>query len=280
MKLPYFDLHCDTLYEIYKNPGRKKQLEPGKLTYQPYRQIFAIWTEHGLAPDAAFEQFLAIHKQAALPPGGILAVEGGLLLGQQAERLAILADCQVKVLTLMWKDLCPLGGAWNTEQGLTEFGRQIVSLCGDLGILPDVSHASDNAFYDVAALTPRFIATHSNARAVCPHRRNLTDEMFDIIKNNGGLVGISMCPDHLAEHGKAGLADILKHIEHYMALGGEDTVCFGCDFDGIETTPDGISGPQDLDKVAQALLGLGYTDLQVRKLFYENANRYFTDFLG
>ncbi|MCI8332545.1 MAG: hypothetical protein HFE78_06945 [Clostridiales bacterium] len=275
MILPYFDLHCDTLYERYKHPEKPTQLNPAQLSYQPYCQVFAIWTEHGLSADEAFEQFMTIRKQANLPEGSLLAVEGGALLGGDISRLTQLANEQIKILTLMWKDTCPLGGAWNTDTGLTDFGKEVVQGCLSLGIIPDVSHASDQAFYDTAALTTRFIATHSNARTVCNHPRNLTDDMFTIIKNNRGLVGISMCPHHLAEDGPADLTDVLRHIEHYMALGGEDTICFGCDFDGIETTPNGIDGPQHLERIADKMLRLGYTETQVKKIFYENARRYF-----
>ncbi|MCI8590580.1 MAG: hypothetical protein HFE77_07730 [Clostridiales bacterium] len=279
MTLPYFDLHCDTLYERYKHPEKPTQLSPDGLFYQPYRQVFAIWSEHGLSSDEAFDQFMHIKAQAKVPEGSLLAVEGGALLGQKINRLKCLADEQIRILTLMWKDTCALGGAWNTDIGLTDFGKEVVLACLPLGIIPDVSHASDQAFYDTASLTPHFIATHSNARAVCDHPRNLTDDMFTIIKNNHGLVGISMCPHHLAKDGHADLTDVLRHIEHYMALGGENTICFGCDFDGIETTPNGIDGPQDLEHIANKMLKLGYTEKQVRNLFYENAHHYFEKYV-
>jgi len=277
MMLPYFDLHCDTLYERYKHPEKPTQLNPDILSYQPYCQVFAIWTEHGLSADEAFEQFIKIKTQAKVLEGSLFAVEGGALLGQEISRLKRLADEQIRILTLMWKDTCSLGGAWNTNIGLTDFGKEVVLACLALGIIPDVSHASDQAFYDTAGLTPHFVATHSNARTICNHPRNLTDDMFTIIKNNHGLVGISMCPHHLAEDGNADLTDILRHIEHFMALGGENTVCFGCDFDGIETMPNGIDGPEDLCRIANKMLQLGYSEKQVRKLFYENAQHYFNE---
>ena len=273
-ELSYYDLHCDTLYERYRTPQKPKMLDR-TAPFVHRKQIYAVWSEHDLSPDEAYEQFFQIVQNVPLPPDGYLAIEGGALLGEELGRLDVLAGYGLKYLTLVWRDRCALGGAWNTDEGLTHFGRAVVERLEALGIIPDLSHASDAMFYDTAALTDTFIASHSNSRAVCSHRRNLTDEMFSIIRDAGGLVGISMCPAHLSESGTADIADVLRHIEHYLSLGGEHTVCFGCDFDGIETTPDGISGPADLYRIADAMLRIGYSQSLIDALFYNNANDYF-----
>ncbi len=274
MKLSYFDLHCDTLYERWRAPSTPKHLDRAG-DFAARRQIYAVWSEHSLSADEAYRQFFEIVKAVPLPPDGMLAVEGGELLGEDLSRLDALAAYDLAYLTLVWRDECAIGGAWNTDKGLTPFGRKAVRRLGELGILPDLSHASDATFYDTVELTDTFIVTHSNSRAICPHGRNLTDEMFGIVRDAHSLVGINLCPAFLREDGNAGIADVMAHIEHFLALGGEHTLCFGCDFDGIGHTPAGIGGPADLYAVAEQMAKAGYSDTLIGKIFYDNANQYF-----
>lgn len=274
MILPYFDLHCDTLYERYRHKGKVLHLDRDG-DFSPRRQIYAVWTEHGIPCDRAYRQFFEIAEGA--PEGTMLAVEGGELLGADLSRLDEIAKYDPLYFTLVWQDTCPIGGAWNTDEGLTALGKAVVLRLGELGIIPDLSHASERMFWDVAALTDRFIATHSNSRAVCAHKRNLSDEQFITVRDNGGVVGISLCPYHLREGGGADIADVMRHIEHYLDLGGEKTVCLGCDFDGITETPEGLSCPSELYNLANAMARAGYNEALTRDIFYHNANNYFTN---
>ncbi len=274
MKLKYFDLHCDTLYEKYMHPENKTQVDLEKTDFDRYYQAYAVWSGHGLMPDEAYKRFITIAENAVLPEGSFLAVEGADLLGNDLSRLDSLKKYGVRYLTLQWQDENAVGGAWNTDKGLTDFGKELVRRLLWYDIIPDVSHASDRVFYDVAELTDRFIATHSNSRAVCPHGRNLTDEMFTILKNNSSIVGISCCPYHLRDSGNASVDDIIRHIEHYFSLGGEKTVCFGCDFDGTTPPPD-LAGPHEMYKIAEHLAQLNYSDEQINDIFFQNANNYF-----
>ena len=271
-QLSYFDLHCDTLYERFMRPDTPKHLDD-EGDFLRRKQIYAVWSDHKLAPDVMYNNFFRIAK--LLPGGGRLAVEGGELLGDDITRLDALARCDLAYFTLVWADVCPIGGGWNTDEGLSDFGIDVVRRLGELKIVPDVSHASERMFWDVAELTDRFIATHSNSRAVCDHRRNLTDEQFCYIRDKGGVVGISMCPYHLCDKESADVTDVLRHIEHYMSLCGEGTVCLGCDFDGIEKTPVGLTGPGRLYKLAEEMAKAGYSDSLIDAVFYENANNYF-----
>ncbi len=271
-KLSYFDLHCDTLYERFMRPSTPKHLDC-EGDFLKRKQIYAVWSDHKLTHDVMYENFFGIAK--LLPEGGRLAVEGGELLGDDITRLDALSAYDLAYFTLVWADSCPIGGAWNTDEGLTDFGAAVVRRLLELDITPDVSHASERMFWDVAALTDRFIATHSNSRAVCDHRRNLTDEQFCHIRDKGGVVGISMCPHHLSEKGSADQTDVMRHIEHYMSLGGEGTVCLGCDFDGITETPEGLGSPAELYKLADEMAKAGYGDSLINAVFYENANNYF-----
>ena len=289
----YTDLHCDTLYALYKkrlsynNPSLHLSTQ-NESVFEHHTQVFAIWSEHKLTPDAAWEQFHAIlshAKKADIPKKvrSILSVEGGALLGNDLSRLDVLYDCGVRILTLVWEDICAIGGAHDTAEGLTSFGKQVVARCMELGIHPDLSHASDKMFWEVAETMQEkklsLLATHSNSRSICHHSRNLTDEMFKAIRDSHGVAGISMAALHLKEGGNATITDILRHIEHYFSLGGEDTVALGCDFDGISSSPREIQSMYDLPLLAEHLARLGYSDCQIEKIFYRNADRFLKEIL-
>jgi len=286
--LIYTDLHCDTLFELYKKglTYRNDQLHLRQAfedVFTHHTQVFAIWTEHKLSPDDAWRQFLAIRKyyeNAEIPKEikSILAVEGGALIDNDLSRLDILHSLGIRILTLVWQDVCSLGGAHNTDIGLTDFGAEAVKRCFTLGIQPDISHASDRMFWQVAELSEYhqkpLLATHSNARTICDHRRNLTDAMFDAILKSDGVTGISMAAVHLKKDADATLLDIVKHIEHYCSLGGENYICLGCDFDGISSSPKEIQNMYDLPLLAEHLARLGYSDCQIEGFFYKNADRF------
>ena len=288
--LPLFDLHCDTLYELYKQklPFDNDRLQITADTagrFSPYTQVFTIWSEHSLSEEDAWQQFLQIlaYKDTLSFPDDlrpILAVEGGGLLASRRERLEILAEKGVRLLTLVWQDHCCIGGAWNTSEGLTPFGREAVRDCFSLGILPDLSHASDKMFYECAELASAagkpIIASHSDARAVFGHRRNLTDDMFRVIRDLQGLVGLSMAAVHLCPEEKPCTVDsVLLHAEHDLSLGGEKVLCLGCDFDGIAKAPEKIENAGCLPRLADAFASIGYSDDLILDLFYRNAEGFF-----
>lgn len=282
MKL--FDLHCDTLYEMYKRGCRFDKnelnisLEKAKC-FSEYRQVLAVWSENGLSEDECFEQLLAIYKiyKERIPADfpHILAVEGGKALGGRIENLKTLYDMGVRFLTLVWAGECSLGGAHDTDVGLTDFGYEVLNGCFELGIIPDVSHASDKMFWQVYEEAKKrvkpFVATHSNSRNIHNHPRNLTDEMFCAIKEVQGVVGISLEPTHTS-YGEPTVKDICKHILHYISLGGEDTVCLGCDLDGVTRNIKDISDISYLPKLYEALIAEG---VDADKIFYNNANNFY-----
>lgn len=104
--------------------------------------------------------------------------------------------------------------------------------------------------------------------------RNLTDEFFLRVKARGGIVGLSMAPEHLSDSSIADVTDICRHLYHYLTLDGEDTVCLGCDFDGIGTTPVGVGGIEDIPNLRESLLSEGFPESTLDKLFYGNAHRF------
>ena len=167
-----------------------------------------------------------------------------------------------------------IGVSHDTDKPLTDFGRTVVERCFDLHIIPDVSHASRAVTAEVLQMAKAhgnpIVATHANAFSVHPHTRNLTDGEFRSIADCGGIVGISLCPEHLTA-GNCGIESVADHIRHYIRLGGEEAVCLGCDFDGIGETPDGLSDVSCLIRLADHLNTAGIPSRVIDKLFFDNA---------
>ena len=302
-------MHCDTLTELYLG-GFDIAASPLHISIEgatgicPYVQSAAIWTDKALGDDEAYDRFWkvlhhfegsdsvnsgkirlcrsAADARAAIKegiPAFLLSIEGARLLGSDTleERFRAVADSGVWLITLQWSGADCIGGAWDTNAGLTDNGRLLLRLMAERGIVCDLSHASDVVTGEVLSLAEalglRVCASHSNSRAVCVHGRNLTDENFARIREAGGVVGLSMAPEHLSDSGNAGIDDIRRHLEHYLSLGGEDTVVFGCDFDGISSTPDGVSGIRDIPKLYDTLSRDCGTEL-LGRIFFGNAARF------
>jgi membrane dipeptidase len=305
--LKYFDLHCDTITDCYRD---KKSLYDNDLQisishgkkYSPWFQCFAIWITDDRRGKSALDYFdvillnfqheLQIHSDTIMlcktaadfkaaeqqnKIGAVLTVEGGAAAGGSLDRLQYMADCGVKVMTLTWNSSCEIGDGAGVEfpNGITEFGKRAVKEMERLNMVVDISHASDKLFYDVVDCTKKpIIATHSNSRKLCNHRRNLTDEQFAVIKVRGGLVGINFVPEFLNDSGEADGEDILRHIEHFLSLGGENCVAFGSDFDGTNL-PKGMTGIESIENIAELMLRHNYSETLVNSILFDNAHHFF-----
>ena len=188
----------------------------------------------------------------------ILAIEGGEALGGKIERVKYFYDLGVRFMTLTWSHTNQLGesnGPWCDRGPLTEFGKAVVKEMNKVGMTVDVSHLSEAGFWSAIEVSDKpIVATHSDSKTLCDHHRNLTDEQFKAVVECGGLVGINYAPNFLEVNGKSSIKDIVKHIEHFMSLGGENTVCLGGDLDGVGALPEGITGINDVDKIAGKLV--------------------------
>lgn len=226
--------------------------------------------------------------------GAMLTVEEGGVCGGSLKRLEELYAMGVRMLTLTWNFPNELGhpniNALNPElgyrslfqadtaHGLTETGRVFVKRMEELGMLVDVSHLSDKGFWDVAeTATGPFVASHSNARAVCPCVRNLTDGMIRALAERGGVMGLNFCADFLrtvpeGEANPVRLEDVAAHARHIFRVGGEDCLGLGSDFDGIDTN-EALPGAQAMEKLWTALGRSGFTQRQLDKIFYGNVLR-------
>ena len=293
--MKYFDLHADTPSKLYYRdlPFTSSELDisAGDLNgFSHITQVFACFCNETKSDEEAYRDFFRMREKlfAAVSPylsdrfSFLLSVEDARLLAGDIRRLSTLRDAGVSILTPVWCGESCIGGAYDTDTGLTHFGHEVLHECLRLGILPDVSHASDKTFYDIAKICSDagspLIATHSDARAVCPHPRNLTDEEFSAIRDSGGIVGLCLCPAHLTDSPVAEEKHILRHLEHYLALGGENTVCLGTDFDGISSHPAGLSRLTDMARLIPTLQKVGYSDTLIHHLFYKNAENFFQHF--
>lgn len=306
MKL--FDLHCDTLYRavdekgsIIDNNYHVSVLRGNK--YKNWAQCFAIWIPDEYRNDAATSFFeLAklkfeeeVNKNLKLVNqcrnatdikntinenkcAAILTVEGGASIAGNIENLDYLKKCGVKMMTLTWNDHCEIGGGAFAKKpnGITDFGKKVINRMAELAIAIDISHASDSLFYDVIkTVNAPVVASHSNSRTICNHKRNLTDEQFDIIKSRKGLVGINFARDFLKKDGsKVSIYDIIKHVDYFLSRGGEKTVCFGTDFDGTEM-PLGVSGIESMEGLYELFLKHNYKENLVEDIFFNNAFNFF-----
>lgn len=304
----YFDLHCDTLSEcalrnlpLSNNSGLHLSLERGR-GLSPWVQCFAAWIPDDCRePLAHFQKIAQRFRQELLDNpgrlcqcssreeleqaakaglcGAIFTVEGGSVLEGRLENLELLCGYGVRMMTLTWNGANQIGGGALEPGGLTEFGRKVLHRMEEMRMLPDVSHASEALFWDVAEATKGpLVASHSNSQAVCRHPRNLTDRQFSEILRRDGLVGLNFYPAFLAESGQAGLEDILRHAEHFLELGGEKHLALGSDFDGADM-PDGMEGIQSVEKLAEVFLRHGYSDELVDRIFYQNAQEFFGKYL-
>jgi len=162
----------------------------------------------------------------------------------------------------------------DTGPGLTAAGRELVSACNDLGILVDVSHLNERGFWDVAELTGApIVATHSNAHALCPSTRNLTDRQLDAIRDSGGMVGVNFAVSFLREDGAndgtiTGVDEIVRHFHYLVDRMGVDHVGLGSDFDGA-TVPDALGGVGGLPLLVEALAER-YDEDALAKLTHRN----------
>ena len=165
-------------------------------------------------------------------------------------------------------------GSPDTGDGLTELGVNLVRRCNALRIMIDLSHITEKGFFDVAEhSTHPLVATHSNAHALCPHVRNLTDDQLRAIAETDGMVGVNFAASFLRADGRmltdVPLRQMLRHFDHLISIAGEDRVGFGSDFDGA-LIPREIGDASGLQNLTAAMRDNGYGDDLIRKLCHEN----------
>lgn len=300
-----FDLHCDTLYKAvtmshgFSCSDYEVQTD---VDFEKYLQCFAVWIPDDLSVKQGRSLFdkakstliqeckkydiklinsLKKIKKSNCKKLGMFTLENCKIIDNDISYIKYLAESNIKIATLTWNDKNCIGDGAMVQNptGITEFGKKAVCELENQGIVIDVSHASDKLFYDVCEIaTKPFIATHSNSRSVTAHRRNLTDEQAKIIFENGGIVGLNFHNAFLNnEPEKASIDDILKHAEHFLSLGGENSLCLGADFDG-GNLPRDIENNRNLYDIYNIFLQKNYSKAIIDKIFYENAVNFFENF--
>jgi membrane dipeptidase len=208
-------------------------------------------------------------------PELLAAVEGLDLLARDWHEVEQLYEMGFRSLGLFWNNDNFLGCGANAvgaaDSGLTSVGREFIAYVERRGFLVDLAHASEKSFWQAAEICskPLFVS-HACCRALCEHRRNLTDEQLRALGESGGLVGITLAPNFLCEDGKAELADVVRHIAHAVELAGDEHVALGSDFDGVESLPVGIDGAESWLNLARALGQSGFSERQIRQIMGEN----------
>lgn len=229
----------------------------------------------------------------------MLTLEEGAVCKGSLEKLHDFYDRGVRMMTLTWNFPNEIGfpnvrlpkkgeepdfTVPQTKDGLTEFGVALVEEMERMGMIVDVSHLSDAGFWDVLAHTKKpFVASHSNARAVCGHVRNLTDEMIGALGERGGVTGLNFCADFLETVPKgrvnAGTVEaVVCHAKHIVNVGGMDCLGLGSDFDGIDTHAE-LTGADKLPLLDRALEKAGFCASQREKIFSRNVLRVYGELL-
>lgn len=297
------DLHCDALLKLSEGKGALRyadapQLETNKARLQKGQvkvQCFAIFIEPYIPSDQKFQAALdqidyfykeVLGKNPEMKQirswsdfdtlndgeiGAMLTLEGVDAVGNDISKLHILYQLGVRSVGLTWNNanLAADGAGEPRGAGLTTFGKEVVEFNNQHQILTDVSHLCERAFWDVMEVAKYPIASHSNARALCDHPRNLTDEQIKAMFAAGGMIHVVYFPPFVKQDGKAKVADVVKHIEHLCSLGGINQVGLGSDFDGIGAYVKGLEDASKSQNLIYELLKY-FNEEQVRGFAYQN----------
>lgn len=308
MNIPVFDLHCDTALallghgdkaerNLFQNDCHIDLERAGKLS--GYCQCFACFTTPFMldwmqvSPETVFQKELEVLNKSLeenkdrirqaftaqdvednLKNGimsAILTIEGPAGFAFDPARLQEMYGLGFRITSLGWNEKNPLAGSNVTGGGLTDLGREYVNEAQRLGMIIDVSHISDEAFWDIMDITQApVIATHSNSRAICNHSRNVTDDMFRQICNTGGVVGFNQCVDFIGE--TPDLDTVSDHFLHFMELDPDGKhIALGADLDGCDVLPAGFSGVESYPDMAQKLSLRGLSDENIYDIYWNNS---------
>jgi membrane dipeptidase len=263
-----------SVYESFEAAFRQLQKIYGGLTGELEKHSDYIALAHNAAEISA--------NREAGKISAVLTVEEGGVLENRIERLDEFYEMGVRLLTLTWNFENCLGFPRSLEvdamsRGLKPFGLEVVKRMQELGMIVDVSHLSDGGFWDVAKLAAEggkkpFVASHSNARSVHGHPRNLTDDMLKALAEAGGVAGINFYSNFLVGKEKGTIDQIVRHIKHIHKAAGIDAIAIGSDFDGFDD-PNEISDCSKYDLLTGALSKAGFSEAEIEKISWKNAMR-------
>lgn len=303
------DAHCDTVLRVIDGGFRlREENSAGHVDLPRLRkggvglQFFALYVGPQFKPDRSTRRVLGLldafygeldacqdqlhlvleakdveKARAQGKVGALLSIEGGEALEGDMAVLRMLHRLGVRAIGLTWNQRNEIGdgvGEPRAGGGLTEFGIGVIKEMNRLGMIIDVSHLTERGLRDCLEYSKHpLIASHSNARAVCDHVRNLSDEAIRGLAAGGGVMGINMASDFLVTQGQASLDDVVAHIDHITELVGTDHVGIGADFDGITLPPRELPDVSCLPRLTEALTRRGYGDDDIRKVLGGNFMR-------
>ncbi|HET7579706.1 MAG TPA: dipeptidase [Bacillales bacterium] len=297
-----FDAHCDVLLKMWRDRdlsfrnGRNLHIHLDHLQAAGSKiQCFALFIPEEVPVlgrfqaaldmvDIFYERILARYQNLKLirskkeiselkdhEIGAVLTLEGCDAIDADIGKLRNLFRLGVTSVGLTWNhaNFCADGVEESRGAGLTDFGRTVVRENNKHRVWTDVSHLCESAFWDAMEEAEFPIASHSNAKSLCNHQRNLNDQQIRALLEKDGIMGMVFKSDFLASGGEASIDDVLRHIEHICELGGEKQIGFGSDFDGIDDPASGLENYGKYPGLIEALLKR-YSEETVKGFCFEN----------
>jgi membrane dipeptidase len=310
------DAHCDTVLRVIRSDfSLGAEHSDGHIDLPRLRrggvnlQFFALYIEPQFKPDRSTKRVLQLldafyREQAANTDllsvalsaqdirtarnegkiAALLSIEGGEALEGDLGVLRMLYRLGVRAIGLTWNERNQIAdgvGEKSSGGGLTDFGRQVVAEMNRLGMIVDVSHLSERSYWDcIEASAHPIIASHSNAKALCGHVRNLNDDQIKALAKKGGVMGINFSSEFLVSEGQAQISDVVRHIAHICALVGPDHVGLGADYDGITVPPLGLLDVSHFPALTQALVEHGFDEADIRGFLGGNFMRVIEQIIG
>lgn len=306
------DSHCDTPTEILNSRDLSLDNNTGHVDFPKLLRgevdgaFFALYVPASMSEDEAYSyahrMLAGVNDMIAANPGkavitttspqayankaiGVFSVFLGLEnaspIGTSLSRIHEFHTAGVRYITLCHSsdnavcDSCAGNGRWG---GLSPFGREVVAEMNRAGMLVDVSHVSDNTFYDVIDVSTKpVVATHSCCRALADHPRNMTDDMIRTLAAAGGVLQVNFYPVFLSSNPAPSYKVIADHIDHIVSLVGIEHVGIGSDFDGIEVTPVGMDNISYMPLLFEELRHRGYSETDLSKIASDNFFRVLND---
>ncbi len=300
-----FDMHCDTIMRIYQDNtelktnsyhiSENKMIKGGSLVqffamFINMKEVDNVYTVCNEMIDV-FDREIAksnVIRKGTAPSDigddhitGILTIEEGGAIQGDMDKLIHFYNRGVRSIVLTWNYENEIGYPnyeyTYKDKGLKPFGIEVVKKMNELGMIVDVSHLSDGGFWDCIKYSNKpIIASHSNARAVHDHPRNLTNEMILALRDKGGVMGINFYSGFLDGSNLSKVSSIVKHIKYIKDLAGIDVIALGTDYDGINCELE-IEDISKMDMLKKALEVEGFTAEEIDKIFYKNALRVYNE---
>ena len=309
----YIDFHCDTITELHDHPAAGT-LRESSLYIDIHKlrkggcfiQDFALWVDSGVSKDpwARYEELLSTFRKemaenrCLITPilnredirdaeadgkiGALLSIEGGEVVGGSIEKLHQVYKDGVRLMTLTWNypnEIAFPNGMEGEDKGITKAGWEIIEEMEHLHMIVDTSHLNDRGTKEILEkchVPP--VASHSDARAVTFHQRNLPDDLIRLFGEKGGLIGLNFANHFTGFEEITKLENIVRHAIHIRDVGGIDILALGSDFDGIEPKLE-LKDTSEMGRLAEALRNGGFTEREVEKVFWRNSLRYMGEVL-